>query len=139
MKWSRSLLLPALIWMGLMGVAQADTPCDSRPILRSVEAVVLLAKPVPQQVQARVDTGATISSLDAALAHRLGLDRHPVREIWIRNAHGLSKRPVVRLRFMLAGQVREGDFSLISRSDLPYPVLLGRRSLKGFLVDPAAE
>ena len=61
-----------------------------------------------------------------------------IREITIRNAHGSTRRPVVRLKFLLRGQVRSTEVSLYPRDGLDHPLLLGRQSLKGFLVDPAA-
>lgn len=128
-KW---LLGLALLFLHFSPV---DAKCDQRIILQAVESITLLADQ-PLHVKARVDTGATYASLDSDLARRLKLDRFPLREVKIRNSHGVSLRPVVRLKFKLKGQIRSAEFTLIPRQDLAYPVLLGRSSLQGFLVDP---
>ncbi len=112
-----------------------DAKCDERLILQAVEPVIIFGE-TQAEVKARVDTGATYSSLDSELARRLKLDRLPLREVKIKNAHGVSVRQIVRLKFKLKGQLRSAEFTLIPRQDLPYPVLLGRTSLQGFLVDP---
>ena len=113
--------------------------CDARPILKSVESVVFLSEVRTHKVLALVDTGAELSSLDTELAHSLGLDQNILREVLVRNAHGVSKRPVVKLRFLLQGKVHEAEFTLVSRSAMSHAVLLGRQSLHGFLVDPEGE
>ena len=127
------------IFSVLLGEVSWAEPCDPRPILKPVEGIVFLSDVVTYKVLARVDTGATISSLDADLAHQWGLDREIVREALVRNAHGVSKRPVVKLRYLLQGKVYEAEFTLVSRADMPHAVLLGRQSLRGFLVDPGLE
>lgn len=132
--------LIAVLLLGLCLPSGAQPiPCaPAKPVLKAIESVVLMGEP-HTRVQARVDTGATLSSLDSGLAQRLGLDKYPVREILVRNAHGVSRRKVVKLKFVLKGQMREGEFTLIPRDSLSFPVLLGRLSLKGFWVDPGEE
>ena len=126
---SISLILPA----------RAEAPCAQMPILKPVEPVVLMGAKLQLKVTARIDTGAEMSSLDSVLAKRLGLDQNIIGEITVRNAHGTSRRKVVRLKYLIKGQVRSSDFSLIPRQGLGELVLVGRRSLKGFLVDPGAD
>jgi len=122
-------------WLWLSSTSAAE--CPEKIILKTVEPVVFLDGKPQLQIPARIDTGATLSSLDTALARQLGLDQQPIREITVYNAHGSSRRKVVRLKFLLRGQVREAEFTLIARKELPHQILLGRQSLKGFLVDPS--
>lgn len=127
--------LLVLLLLPLQAASSAD--CVSKPILKSVETVVLMAGSQKKAVKARVDTGASYASLDSTLARELKLDRYPLRTVKITNAHGVSERKLVEVKFVLQGQVKVAEFTLIPRDHLAYPVLLGRKSLKGFLVDPA--
>lgn len=134
----RAHVIPPLLCALLLALpSAAQAPCE-QIVLNPVEQLVLLG-PLQMRVRARVDTGADLSSLDSQLAAQLGLDQPVVREVIIRNAHGTTRRKVVKLKYMLRGQVRTGEFSLYSRDGLPHPVLLGRSSLKGFLVNPDGE
>lgn len=130
----RALLL---LWLGLWFCLGGPAGASARPILKAVEPVVIFGSQQQYQFKARIDTGATLSSIDSRLAQRLGLDQQPLREILVQNAHGTTRRRVIKVKYILKGQLRESDFTLISRQDLPYPILLGRRSLTGFLVDPS--
>ncbi len=113
---------------------QTTEPCQSKPVIHAVEPVILLSKP-PLRVMARVDTGATLSSIDQQLALKLGFNQ-TIRKISVRNAHGTTLRQVVKIPFLLKGQKRMAEFTLAERGNLDYSVLLGRSSLNGFLVDP---
>lgn len=114
--------------------AKENAPCQSKPIIHAVEPVVILSKP-PLRLMARVDTGATLSSIDQQLALKLGFNQ-TLRKISVRNAHGTTIRQVVQIPFLLKGQKRLAEFTLAERSHLDYAILLGRSSLHGFLVDP---
>jgi alpha-L-glutamate ligase-like protein len=54
----------------------------------------------------------------------------------IRSSHGATIRPIVRLPIKLAGKTFNTKFTVINRENMAYQVLIGRRSLKGFLVNP---
>lgn len=138
LKRSQSALrLSLVVLLGALSLSAQADPCE-QIVLKPVEQVVLLGQ-FQLRVKARIDTGADLSSLDSELARQVGLDQPVVREILVRNAHGTTRRKVVRVKYILRGQTRTGEFSLIPRDGLPHPVLMGRLSLKGFLVDPSAE
>ena len=115
-------------------------------------------------VEAKVDTGAYTSALhctdirvEAAAGHRpvlrgrlldpghVGADGHPLafadfvlRDI--RSSNGeVQERYVIRAVVQLYGKNFETEFSLSDRSDMKYPVLLGRSLLRQgrFVVDVA--
>lgn len=135
------LLLPGC-WQAAEKVSDLTATAVSQkaecelPVLNPVEPVVLMGK-IQIRILARVDTGADFSSLDSALAREIGVDEQAGREILIYNAHGVTRRKVVSLRYILRGQVRSADFTLIERSNMDHPALLGLSALDGFLVNPA--
>ncbi|USN45328.1 MAG: ATP-dependent zinc protease [Candidatus Woesearchaeota archaeon] len=86
---------------------------------------------------AKVDTGATKSSIDFGVAKKLGIG--PVlRSSVIRNAHGSKVRPLVEVELVLEGHRLKGLFSLADRSHLTYPLLIGQNILTqgDFVIDP---
>lgn len=111
---------------------------------------------------ARVDTGATTSSIDARSIRRFERDgeewvrftvkdrdseatiklEKPVYRIARIEKHGPDeKRYVVRLSLTLGEQAPvDAEFTLISRRQFNYPVLLGRNILEGaYMVDVSTE
>ncbi|MEK7158226.1 MAG: sugar-transfer associated ATP-grasp domain-containing protein [Patescibacteria group bacterium] len=55
------------------------------------------------------------------------------------SAHGGSYRMLVPITFYLAGRKVVTKASIYDRQDMVHPILIGRRDLKWFLVDPAKE
>ncbi len=106
----------------------------------------------------KLDSGAKTSSISApayrpfnqggidyvrfTLANRDGgtidIERPVIRRVTIRRAGAPQQtRPVIRLKLCLAGRRSETEFTLVDRSDMTYPVLIGRSFLSGrILIDP---
>ncbi len=92
------------------------------------------------KVLARIDTGATSSSIDTSLAADLNLGPITKSKI-IKSASGVKKRPIIKVRVKMDGLIIEAEFSLVDRSHMTYPILIGQNILKkgNFLIDPSKE
>lgn len=109
----------------------------SRIIIGMIEEIeVRGADGAVERLQARVDTGATKSSIDYKLASRLKLG--PVIESrLVRSAHGSKLRPVIQSTIVIRGRELTSKFTLADRDHMKYRVLIGQNILrKGFLIDP---
>jgi hypothetical protein len=114
---------------------------EPRAIIGLAERVTLTGPAGRKVATARIDTGATKSSIDFRLAKELGLET-PVKLTRVRQAHGTLARGVVRITVLIAGKlIPEKYFTLADRSTLRYKVLIGQNILKrgGFLIDPTKD
>lgn len=111
----------------------------SKTLIGQVERVTLSSKSGKRTVKARIDTGATLSSIDVKLAAKLKLG--PILEAKaIKSSHGSSIRPVVEARATIGGRTIRGRFTVYDRKRMKYPVLIGRNILKGkFIIDPSKK
>lgn len=92
-----------------------------------------------KEVLARIDSGATKSSIDVKLAAELSLG--PIKKAkLVKSASGKSLRPVVDGKIILADKEFKTDFTIADRADMKYQILIGQNILsKGFLIDPIKE
>lgn len=126
----------------------------ARPIIHGwVEWASL--EPEDLQLEAKFDTGAETSSLDAdhlrlnerdgqeyaTFELRASQDGHAVtrtlsypvtRWVKIRSAAGVDRRPVVRMQVCVGTQTIDAEFSLRDRGEMTYQLLLGRRAISLF-------
>lgn len=112
----------------------------AQPRIGVVERVVVRGKNGVVSVLARIDTGATRTSLDTDLAERLGLG--PVlRTVRIRAA--AAERPEIRPVVLMQIRIRGREFSVAAaiadRKDMRYRMIVGMDVLRAspFLIDPA--
>jgi alpha-L-glutamate ligase-like protein len=54
-----------------------------------------------------------------------------------KSSHGASYRLVIKMDLMLSGVLIHTPLSIIDRSNLQFPMIVGRKSLRNFLVDPS--
>ncbi|MBN2052025.1 ATP-dependent zinc protease [Candidatus Woesearchaeota archaeon] len=109
----------------------------SKTIVGLTEKVVIKGNnSKSKELIARVDSGATKSSIDITLASELELG--PVIDSkLIRSAHGTKLRPVVEVNVVIKGKRFQARFTIADRNHMRYPVLIGQNILKqGFLIDP---
>lgn len=140
------LLLPAV-------PAVAALPYYALPVAGRIEHVRLT--PGDIVIEAKLDTGARTSSLDATNMQRLirddadwvafdivgndgrnvRIERPVVRIAKIKSALGTDKdRPVITLGVCIGKVYRITEVNLVDRSNLTAPLLIGRRFLQGRLL-----
>ena len=105
-------------------------------VLGLTERIEVIGEHGVRTVKARIDTGASISSIDKKLAKAMGVN-HILGSRIIKQAHGMLRRPIVRIHLRLKGRELKGKCSLADRSHMAYKLLIGRNILKqGFIIDP---
>lgn len=107
-----------------------------RIVIGLIEEVEISGDSSYKRVLARIDTGATKSSIDYKLASELKIG--PVIESrLIKNANGSKLRPVVEAKLVMKGKLIKSKFTLADREHMKYKILIGQNMLKeGFLIDP---
>jgi len=111
-----------------------------KEIIGLVEKVIIIGNGKKKKsVDSRIDTGAEKSSIDMKLASELNLG--PILKTKkIKSAHGIRLRPIVEVEVILAEKNMKELFSIVDRSHMKYPVLIGQNILKnGFLIDPSKK
>ena len=107
-----------------------------RQIIGLTENITIIGSKTNKKVIARIDTGATKSSIDKELATQLGLGP-TLRTTMIRSANGRSQRNLVKATIKIGDKEINTEFSVADRTHMRYRVLIGRNILtKGFIIDP---
>ena len=112
-------------------------PYKERTIIGLIEDIDIFgSNGNSKKILARIDTGATRSSIDKELAEQLNLG--PVtRTKFVKQALGGTVRPIIVVEFKLAGKNLKKEFTIADRSHMKYRVLIGQNALnQGFLIDP---
>lgn len=154
--------LQCIGWMLLSGSLWAAEPtrhssampqeiATATPIWGLVETVCLSAEGL--MLEAKLDTGADTSSLDARDIESFDREGEPwvrfrvegvrdgqpvsllverpvLRRVKVRSASGSDSRYVVRMRVVFGSQEYDEQFSLRDRRRMNYPLLIGSRTLK---------
>ncbi|MDN3523425.1 ATP-dependent zinc protease family protein [Halomonas ramblicola] len=135
-----------------LAIGGASTALADDKVFGWVEKATV--EPWGVEVKAKLDSGALTSSLDARDIERFERDDEgwvrfrlkledeasgetfsdllelPVyRNLRLRGAGGVDRRPVVLMEVCLGDTVYEEQFSLRDRGDMNYPLLLGRRTI----------
>lgn len=108
-----------------------------RKTIGAVEEVTILGlNGERRKIMAKVDTGADSSSLDKDVARELGLldmDNHLYTDEF-KSALGITRRPVVGIRYLLARRKIQSRVSIADRNRVKYKMLIGKRDLADFAV-----
>ena len=105
-------------------------------VFEEVEVRSFLGEKV--KVKAKIDTGAYRTSIDEGLAKSLGL-LNPENVLFykgFRSSMGSEKRPIIELVFWLGEKKIKTAANISDRSDLKRPMIIGRKDLEGFLINP---
>ncbi len=114
-----------------------------------------LLLPENVSVKIKLDTGALTSSMDAKELERfekngekwvrfkvevkdsdtgklatIPFERRVERNVKVRGAGGVERRPIVQMKMCIGNKVYNEQFSLKNRGKMLYPVLIGRRTLE---------
>lgn len=88
-----------------------------------------------KEVLAKLDSGAYRTSIDRKLAKELKLPINN-QKVYVKSASGKAYRPTVHVTFELAGKKIKTIASVVDRSHLKFPIIIGRLDLQGFLIQP---
>lgn len=103
------------------------------------EKIILYGSKGKKEVIAKIDTGASKSSIDEKLAEEIGMT-DKVGSVFVKSAHGSRRRPVIKEILKIKGRVMHVKFTIADRKELKYRVLIGMNVLnRGFLIDPSKK
>jgi len=108
---------------------------ESSSTLSVIEKITIYGSKKKKTVRAKVDTGAYRTSLDSDLVEELGLDERN-KFVRVRSGSGRQKRRTVHLKFKMKGKEIDTIATYTPRGHLRFPVIIGRKDMDGFLVDP---
>ncbi|MCA1702950.1 MAG: hypothetical protein LC808_06645 [Actinobacteria bacterium] len=133
-------VLVAVVALGVLIIGMIIAPGRSTsrsalPVIGEQETVRITG-PTGKTIEgiARVDTGASASSIDEDLARELGFDLENAEMVTVQSSLGREKRPVVVGVVQIAGQPFASRLNVTDRGERSNPVLLGRSDLTGFQV-----
>lgn len=108
------------------------------PILTLAQDITFMRNGQPITVKAKLDTGATRTSIDRNLSDMLGLKLLD-KKVFVHSASGETHRDVVKTTFFLGGKKITTEATLADRAALKYPMIVGYRDMKDFLIKPMYE
>ena len=109
---------------------------SGRKIIGAREQIILYgANKEEYTVFAKIDTGAYRTSIAQSLAEKLQLT-DILKYKKVRGALGKEERAIIDLTFELGGEKIHTEAFIASRDEMKHDVIVGRRDLKKFLVDP---
>ena len=104
-------------------------------ILTIVQEITFYRNGEPITVKAKLDTGAFRTSIDRKFAELLDLQILD-EKVFVKSASGESFRPTAKVTFTLGGKKITTIVSIVDRSNLKYPLIIGHRDMKDFLIKP---
>ncbi len=84
----------------------------------------------------KIDTGAYRTTICQSLADKFGLTK-TIRTKRVRGTLGNEERPIVDLSFILDNRLVSTEAFVANRIEMKFDIIVGRKDLKQFLVDPA--
>ena len=87
------------------------------------------------QVLAKIDTGAYRTTICESLAKKLQIDE-AIAFKKVRAALGEEERPIIKFAFIMDNHRVHTEAFMAQRGDMKYDIIIGRRDLKKYIVDP---
>lgn len=142
--------MACVCFIGFM--SSGDVMAYSKPVIGAIEHVII--EPYGVKIDARIDTGASTTSLDARnlkvskdntvtfnLSPKFGGAEVTVPIVawrYIRTSGARERRPIVEMELCIDSKRLRVWVNLTDRSEMRYPLLLGRNVITGnFVVDPS--
>lgn len=118
------------------GIEEELEELSGKKIIGTREQVTLFgANNQTYTTSARVDTGAYRTTIDRSIAEKLLLT-NIIKYKKVRGALGKQERPIIDLTFELDKEKVKTEAFIASREEMKHDVIVGRRDLKKFLIDP---
>lgn len=118
-------------------IEQEIEDISGRTVVGITEDINLFdAEGTPHPLTAKIDTGAWRTTIDEGIAKQLGIERPILEHRFVRGALGRQERPIIAVSLQLKGHPIKTNVFVADRGHLNFPMIIGRRDLKGFLVDP---
>lgn len=99
------------------------------------EVEIIDKKNIHHKVMAKIDTGAYRTTICESLAEQFGVQKI-VGYRKVRSALGKEERSLINLSFILDKQIVNTKAFIADRERMKYDMIVGRKDLKRFLVDP---
>ncbi len=110
-----------------------------KTVINLTEKVIIRSEDKEKKYLARIDTGATRSSIHSKIVKDMKLGP-VIKTKLVKSASGSRKRPVIKVRVELAKRKFNSQFTVADRSHMKYKILIGQNMLKkGFLIDPSKK
>jgi len=87
-------------------------------------------------ITAKIDTGAYRTTICKTIASKLEIN-NIIAHKQVRGALGSEERPIIDISFVMDKRLVDSEAFIADRSEMKYDIIIGRRDLKRFLVDPA--
>jgi len=126
----------SLLYRGAYLVMKKISKKRKKEVIGLTEKIILIGPKKAKPLMARIDTGATLGSIDKKIAKELKLGP-VIRTKLVKSSHGQSDRPVIKASIKIGSRRIKAGFTLADRSNLKYKVLIGQNILKKrFIIDP---
>lgn len=114
----------------------SDKVSTETKILSLIEPITITQDGYSRAYNAKIDTGAYRTSLDYSVIKEMSI---PIlnEKFWAVSANGRQERDGVKITFEMGGKKISTIATVARRSHLKFPIIIGRRDLKGFYVNPA--
>ncbi|MBI3273933.1 MAG: ATP-dependent zinc protease [Candidatus Colwellbacteria bacterium] len=112
---------------------------SGKKVVGAFEPIEIQTPRGPWPITAKLDTGAYSTSIDQTLLKKLGIAKTSVYRKKVKSALGAQSRSFVELTFFLKGEKIATEVNVSQRTESRYEVLIGRKDLKGFLIDPSRK